>query len=138
MSSILQDEGKSWSEFYKFVNGRKGKRETIPLIEDCNGGHITNPVENANFLNNYNAPIFSRERVNPDLFPTHSDRPFTINISIIRERLAIVAGKKSVEPDGSPRALLQMGGEAMIPCLARLLEIKTNNGTTPMDWKKKP
>ena len=90
LSSILQDEGKSWSEFYKFVNRRKGNRETIPSIKDCNGGHITDPVGKANFLNNYYASIFSRELVIPDLFPTHSDRPFTINISIIRKHLAIV------------------------------------------------
>jgi hypothetical protein len=29
-----------------------------------------------------------------------------------------------------------MGGEAMIPYLARLLGITVNNGTIPRDWKK--
>ena len=93
MSSVSQDEGKSWSEIYKFVSRHKGNRETIPSIKDCNGGHITDPVEKANFLNNYYVSIFSRERVITDVFPTHSDRPFTINVSIIRKRLAIVGGK---------------------------------------------
>ena len=93
LSSVLQDEGKSWSEFYKFVNRHKGNRGTIPSVKDCNGGHITGTVEKAHFLNNYYASIFSRQRVIPDLFPTHSDKPFTINTGIIRKRLAIVGGK---------------------------------------------
>jgi hypothetical protein len=29
----------------------------------------------------------------------------------------------------------KMGGEAMIPYLARLLDITINNGTLPADWK---
>jgi hypothetical protein len=29
-----------------------------------------------------------------------------------------------------------MGGEAMIPYLARLIEITMNNGTLPEDWKR--
>jgi hypothetical protein len=29
-----------------------------------------------------------------------------------------------------------MGGEAMIPYLARFLDITINNGTIPRDWKK--
>jgi len=41
LSSVLQNEGKSWSEFYRFVNRRKGNRENIPTIKDCNGGLIT-------------------------------------------------------------------------------------------------
>jgi len=27
LSSVLQNEGKSWSEFYRFVNRRKGNRK---------------------------------------------------------------------------------------------------------------
>ena len=68
------------------------------------------------------------------------DRLFTINVSIIRKGLAIVGGGggvgESARPGGIPGASLQMGGEAMIPYLARLLEITINNGTIPMDWKK--
>jgi len=32
--------------------------------------------------------------------------------------------------------ILKLGGEAMIPYLARLLEITMNNGTLSGDWKK--
>jgi hypothetical protein len=34
LRSVLQNEGKSWSEFYRFVNRRKGNRENIPAIKD--------------------------------------------------------------------------------------------------------
>ena len=45
LSFILQNEGKSWSEFYRFVNRRKGNRENFPLLKDGNGGLITDPVK---------------------------------------------------------------------------------------------
>ena len=48
----------------------------------------------------------------------------------------MIGRNKSVGPDGIPGAILKMGGEAMIPYLARLLDITINNGTIPRDWKK--
>ena len=90
MSSVLQNEGKSWSEFYRFVNRRKGNRENIPAIKDCNGGLITNPLDKANNLNYYYASVFSCKRDIPDINSTHSDKPFSIKISVIRKRLAMI------------------------------------------------
>jgi hypothetical protein len=124
------------SEFYRFVNRLKGIRDNIPVIKDCNGGLITDPVDKANHLNIYYASVFSCERDIPDINSTHSDKPFTIKISVIRKRLAMIERKKSVGPDGIPSAILKMGGEAMIPFLARLLNITINNGTIPRDWKE--
>jgi len=122
LSSVLQNEGKSWSEFYRLVNRRNGNKENIPAMKDCNGGQITDPVDKANSLNNYYASVFSCERDIPDINSTHSDKPFNIKIIIIRKRLAKIGRNKSVGPDGIPGAILKMGGEAMIPCLARLLD----------------
>ena len=62
MSSVLQNEGKAWSGFYRFVNRRKGNRENIPAIKECKEGLITDPVFEANNLNNYYSSDFSRER----------------------------------------------------------------------------
>ena len=100
------------------------------------GGLITDPVDKANNLNNYYASVFSCEWDIPDINPTHSDKPFTINISIIRKRLAMIGRKKSRGPDGIPGAILKMGGEAMIPFLARLLDLTINSSTIQVDWKK--
>jgi len=83
LSSVLQNEGKSWSGFYRFVNRRKGNRVNIPTIKDCNGGLITDPVYKANNLNNYYASVVGCERDIPDINSTHSDKPFTTKISII-------------------------------------------------------
>jgi len=136
LSSVLQNEDKSWSELFRFVNRRKGKREIIPAIKDCNGVLITDPVDKANNLNNYYASVYSCERVITDINSTHSDKPVNIKISIIRKRLAVIGRNKSVGPDGIPGTILKMGGEAMIPYLARLLDMTINNGTIPRDWKK--
>ena len=96
LSSVLQSEGKSWSEFYRFVNRPKGKRENIPATKDCNGGLITVSVVKANVLNNYYASVLSCERDIPDINSTHSDKPFNIKISIIRKWLAMIGRNKSV------------------------------------------
>ena len=48
----------------------------------------------------------------------------------------MVGRNKSVGLDGIPGAILKMDGEAIIPYLARLLDITINNGTIPRDWKK--
>jgi len=52
LRSVLQNEGKSWSEFYTFVNRRKGNRESIPVIKDCNEVLIKDPADKANNLSN--------------------------------------------------------------------------------------
>ena len=98
LSSVLQNEGKSWSEFYRFVNRCKGTTENIPATKNCNGGlitgngrsitgnggPITDPVIKANILSNYYASVFNCERNISDINSTHSDKLFTIKISIIR------------------------------------------------------
>ena len=43
---------------------------------------------------------------------------------------------KSVGPNRVSGEILKLGGEAIIPYLARLLDIKMNIGTLPGDWKK--
>jgi hypothetical protein len=39
-------------------------------------------------------------------------------------------------PNDIPGDILKMGGEAIIPYLARLIDISINNGTLPADWEK--
>jgi hypothetical protein len=136
LSSVLQNEGKSWSEFYRFVNRRKGNKENIPAMKDCNAGQITDPVDKSNNLNNYYASVFSCERDFTFINSTHSDKTFNTKIGIITKRLAMIGRNKSVGTDGIPGAILKMGGEAMVPYLAQLLDITINNGTIPRDWKK--
>lgn len=61
---------------------------------------------------------------------------FTINMKLIRKRLAAIGRNKSIRPVGVPGEILKLGGEAMVPCLARLLDLIINNATIPCDWKR--
>ena len=61
MKSILNKEGKCWSDFYKYVKRRKGNKENIPAIKDCTGRIITDAIEKANTLNSYYSTVFSSE-----------------------------------------------------------------------------
>jgi hypothetical protein len=55
-----------------------------------------------------------------------------VSTKIIRKRLTA----KSVGPDGISGEILKLGGEAMIPHLARLLVVTFNNAAILSDWKK--
>jgi hypothetical protein len=46
------------------------------------------------------------------------------------------AVNQSIRPDRVPGEILKLGGLAMNPYLASLLEISLNNATIPSDWKK--
>jgi len=87
-------------------------------------------------LNSHYASVFSWESSNPGIQPTQSGKPFTVNIDIIKNTLSPIGRKKSVGPDGIPGEILKLGGEAMIPYLARLLDIAMNNNAVLGDWKK--
>ena len=115
MSSVLQNEGKFWSEFHRFVNRCKGNGENIPAIKDCNGELITDPAHKANNFNTYYASVFSCERDIPDIDSTHLDKSFNIKISVIRKRLAMIGKNKSVGPDGIPGAIYGWGSHDSVP-----------------------
>jgi len=55
-------------------------------------------------------------------------------MKIIR-RIGAIGKNKPVGPDRVSGEILKLGGEAMIPYHARLLDITMNNGTLPGDWK---
>jgi hypothetical protein len=69
----------------------------------------------------------------PEIKTLHWYEPFTIKIRIIMKRLAMISRNKSVVPDIIPVDILNVGGEAMMPYLARLLDISFNNDTIPAD-----
>ena len=90
LHSLLQNEGNSWAEFYRYVKRREGNKETIPMIRDCNGEPITDPVEKANILNNYYASVFSHERDIPVINSSYEYEPFTVKVNTIRKRSALI------------------------------------------------
>jgi hypothetical protein len=66
----------------------------------------------------------------------NSGEPFATSTKVIRKRLAAIGKNKSIGPDSVSGEILKLGGEALIPHLARLLDITINNATIPCDWKK--
>ena len=119
-------------EFYKYAKRRKGNREIIP---HDNGTIIMDTAEKANILNSYYASVFYCDRNTPEIKLANSGETFIINTKVITKRLAKIGRNKSVGPDGVPGEILKLGGEAMTPYLATLLEISLNNATIPRDWK---
>jgi hypothetical protein len=63
----------------------------------------------------------------------NTGEPFTTGIKIIRRRIRAIGKYKSVGPDSVSGEILKLGGEAMIPYLARLVDVRMNNGTLPGD-----
>ena len=122
--------------YIKYVKRRKENRENIPAIKDFNGRIITDSREKANSLNFYYSSVFSSEGNIPHIQGEISSEPFTIDTKIIRKMIAAIGKNKSVGPDCISGEILKPGGEAMVPYLARLLDITMNNGTLPGDWKK--
>ena len=136
LRSVLQNKGICWRAYYKYVKRRTGNRENIPKIQDRNGRLITESIDKARSLSSYYASVFGCERNIAQIKTTRSGKPFTINIKMIKKRPAPIGRKKSIRPNGVPGKILIMGGEAMIPYLARLLDITINNATIPSDWKR--
>ena len=55
---------------------------------------------------------------------------------MIKKQPAAIGRKKSIGPDCVPGEILILGGGAMVPYLARLLDITFNNVAIPSDWKR--
>jgi len=108
--------------------------ETLPANQNHNGTIITDSTDKANILNSYYAFVFCCYRNIPKIELVNSSQTFIINTKIIR-KISQNLVKKSVGPDGACGEILKLGGEAMTPFLARLLDI-LNNTIIPNDWKK--
>jgi hypothetical protein len=67
--------------------------------------------------------VFSNEGNTQHIQCANSGLLFTIDTKIIRKRIGAIGKNKSVGPDAISGEILKLGGEAMIPCLARLLDI---------------
>ena len=136
LSSVLQNDGRCWTEFYKYVKRRKGNGENILAIRDHNGKLVTDPIENDNSLNSYYVSLFIWDSSNIQVQSTQSGKSFTISINIIRKRLSAIGRKKYVGQDGIAGEILKLDGEAVFPYLKRLLDITMNNNAFPGEWIK--
>ena len=63
-------------------------------------------------------------------------KPLLLTLKLLDRKLTKIGRNKSVGPDGVPGEILKLGGEAITPFVARLLEILLNNASFPSDCKK--
>ena len=108
LKSILSKEGKSWSDFYKYVKRRKGNKENIPAIKDCTGRIITDAIEKANTFNSYYSSVFSSEGNILHIQSEKSGEPFTTDIKTIRRSIKAIGKNKSVGPDQVSGEILKL------------------------------
>jgi hypothetical protein len=62
--------------------------------------------------------------------------PSLLVLKSFGKKLAVIGKNKSVGPDSVSGEILKLGGETMIPYIARFFDIKINNSTIPSDWIK--
>jgi hypothetical protein len=74
--------------------------------------------------------LFSNES---GLQPRAYMKPQNNRFPMLIHEVPLHAVNKSVGPNGVPGEILKLGGVAMLPYLARLLEISLNNATIPSD-----
>jgi hypothetical protein len=129
---VLQNLGSCWTELYKYVKRRKGNRENIPAIKDHNG-KLIRANKKGQRAKTPIMRIFTFKCTNPQIQSTDPCKPFAVSINNIRNRLSAIGRKKSVGPDGIPGEVLKLSGEAMIPYVARFLDITMNNNAIPGD-----
>ena len=84
----------------------------------------------------YYASVFSSEGNTQHIQWANSGLLFTIDTKIVRKRAGAIGNNKPMGPDRISGEILKLGREAMIQCLARLLDMTINNGTLPADWKR--
>ena len=111
-------------------------RENIPTIKDCNVRIITDAIDKANTFNAYYSTVFSSEGNILHIQGENTGDPFTTDVKTIRRTIKAIGKNKSIGPDRVSGEILKLGGEAIIPYLARLLDITMNNGTLPGNWKR--
>ena len=62
LQSMVHNEDKCWTEFYKYVKQHKGSRVNIYAFKDCNGRLTTNSVDKVNSLNSCYGSVFGCEQ----------------------------------------------------------------------------
>jgi hypothetical protein len=92
---VLRNGGNCWSEFYKYVEKRKGNREIIPAIKDQNGTIITDSIGKADILDSCYAFVFYCDHNVPKIQLATSGETCVINTKVIRKRLAKIWRKIS-------------------------------------------
>ncbi|KAF2354306.1 hypothetical protein FHG87_014938 [Trinorchestia longiramus] len=127
--------------FYKYVNDRRLKRDTIGPLIDSEGSTQTNNKSKAKILNTYFTSVFTHEDLTeipqPPVFNTQeilSDGVFTVEE--VEEQLSILNPYKSTGPDGLGPRILKKTAEVISEPLTNIFNRSLETGIVPDDWKR--
>jgi uncharacterized protein Veg len=81
----LKNEGKGWTEFYKYVKRLKGNREDTVAMKDANGRLDTDSIEKANALISCYSSVFNCESSISQIQCVNSYEPVAISTKSLRE-----------------------------------------------------
>ncbi|KAF2343305.1 hypothetical protein FHG87_025938, partial [Trinorchestia longiramus] len=126
--------------FYKYVNDRRLKRDTIGPLIDSEGSTQTNNKRKAKILNTYFTSVFIHEDLTeipqPHALNTQEillDGVFTVEE--VEEQLSILNPFKSTGPDGLGPRILKETAEVIREPLTNVSNRSLQTGIVPDDWK---
>ncbi|KAF2356728.1 hypothetical protein FHG87_012520 [Trinorchestia longiramus] len=127
--------------FYKYVNDRRLKRDTIGPLIDTEGSTQTNNRSKAKILNTYFTSVFTREDLT-EIPQSHvlnpqevlSDGVFTVEE--VEEQLSILNPYKSTGPDGLGPRILKETAKVISEPLTNIFNRSLETGIVSDDWKR--
>ncbi|KAF2345743.1 hypothetical protein FHG87_023501 [Trinorchestia longiramus] len=127
--------------FYKYVNDRRLKRDTIGPLIDSEGSTQTNNKSKAKILKTYFTSVITHEDLTeipqPHVLNTQeilSDGAFTAQE--VKEQLSILNPYKSIGPDGLGPRILKETAEVISEPLTNIFNRSLETGIVPDDWKR--
>ncbi|KAF2343715.1 Reverse transcriptase domain [Trinorchestia longiramus] len=126
--------------FYKYVNDRRLKRDTIGPLIDSEGSTETNKSK-AKILNAFFTSVFTHKDLTeipqPHVLNTQeipSDGVFIVEE--VEEQLSNLNPYKSTEPDGLGPRILKETAEVISEPLTNIFNRSLETGIVPDDWKR--
>ncbi|KAF2343332.1 Reverse transcriptase domain, partial [Trinorchestia longiramus] len=127
--------------FYKYVNDRRLKRDSIGPLIDSEGSTQTNNKSKAKILNTFFTSVFTHEDLTEILQPhvlntqeILSDGVFTVEE--VEEQHSILNPYKSTGPDGLGPRILKETAEVISEPLTNIFNRSLETGIVPDDWKR--
>ncbi|KAF2360817.1 hypothetical protein FHG87_008429 [Trinorchestia longiramus] len=127
--------------FYKYVNDRPLKRDTVGPLIDSEGSTQTNSTSKVKILNTYITSVFTHKNLTeipqPHALNTQeilSDGVFTVEE--VEEQLSILNPFKSTGPDVLGPRILKETAEVISKPLTNIFNRSLETGIVPDDWKR--
>ncbi|KAF2354717.1 hypothetical protein FHG87_014528 [Trinorchestia longiramus] len=127
--------------FYKYVNDRRLKRDTIGPLIDFEGSTQTNNKSKAKIFNTYFTSVFTHENLT-EITQPHALSPQEIlsdgvfTVEEVEEQLSILNPYKSTGPKGLGPRLLKETAEVINEPLTNIFNRSLETGIVPDDWKR--